>query len=183
MSRNQQVVIVEIDFVAPPSGIKMEMLGQRAVYGDVWCDISDGDVVGRHLLERTVDAGLGGIEEVVMIQIVAARSITLVVKSGEHRQSFSKLLDIRGIAARDRSELALTDEPVAKIGKERQIVAAEESGKLKLLRIRQTPDIVKDDLGSMRLILLTRVNRIIRDRNTEWREARNVRKAVVADAE
>ena len=35
----------------------------------------------------------------------------------------------------------------------------------------------------MRLILLTRVNRVVRNRNAEWNEARHIRKAVVADAE
>src|SRR5271170_1542149 len=35
----------------------------------------------------------------------------------------------------------------------------------------------------MRLILLTRVNRIVRYSDTDWRQARHIRKAIVADAE
>ena len=67
MSGDEEVVVVEIDFVAAPAEVVAEMFRERALHCDVGGKIADGDVVGGDLLERAVDIGIGGIEEIVVV--------------------------------------------------------------------------------------------------------------------
>ena len=113
--RVQQVVVIKINFVAPPAEIVAEVASQSTFRGNVGCDGSNGDVVCVHGSERTVIAGVAGIEESIVVEIVAPRRLAFVVKPSQQGQVLGNFVHVVRARTGDGAEFALPDQALSKI--------------------------------------------------------------------
>ena len=81
----QQIVIVDTDFITAPAEIVAEVACQSTLDGNVRRERSNGDVVSVDRSERTIIVGSGGVEESVMIEIVAPWSLAVIFKPCQQR--------------------------------------------------------------------------------------------------
>src|SRR5208282_78525 len=95
-----------------------------------------------------------------MIQIVAPRSLALIVYPRQQCNNLGQSVYVSRVPAGHSAELTLTDQSQAKVRVERQIVSSEESRELQLLMISQLPHIIQRRERRMSLILLSRIDRI-----------------------
>ena len=158
LAGNRRSVFSKLDLVAAPAQVVPQPREEIAADGDERRGEVEGEVVGCHPLERAVNRRVG---RKVAIQIVAAGGFTEIIEARHHGKVPVHGADIVGIAAGLGAKLALADEPIAKIGKERQVVGAEEARKLQVARRRQMPDVVKDNLAGVSLVSLSWVDGVV----------------------
>src|SRR5271157_1794606 len=130
------------------------MLAQFALSGDVGRDRSDGDVSGHDLDERPVGVGIGGIEEIVVIEVVAPRGFALVIGPGKESEGLRDVVKVSSAHPAHSAPFTLTDQAEAEVGEKREIVGAEEAGELQLLVSATLPHIVCGNERRVRLVLL-----------------------------
>src|ERR1700733_9489327 len=111
----QQIVVIKINFIAAPAEIIMEAPSQSALRGNVGCQRSYREVISIHGSEWAVIAWVGGIEESIVVEIVATRRLALVVDARQQREIFGNFIQIVGVAAGNGAKLALPDEALSKI--------------------------------------------------------------------
>ncbi len=82
-------------------------------------------------------------------------------------------MNVSGVIAGYRAELALTDQAVAEIRVESKVVSPKVSGKLKSAGGTDMPDIVERGLGGVRLIALARVDGVVKSGHAEGDQTRH----------
>src|SRR5208282_416697 len=108
-------LILDADLVSPPSKVIAEVAAQVAFAGKEGRQGCNRDIVAVDRDERPVITRSGGIEEVVVVEIVATWSLSLVIRAGQQRKTLGDLVHIRNIAPADGAELALPDQSQSKI--------------------------------------------------------------------
>lgn len=156
--RKEEVDVVDIDFVATPAEVVTEVASERALDCDVRSKGRDGDVVGVNGSERAVIAEIAGIEEIVVVEIVATRSFAVVFEAEEKGKGVGNFVDVVGGGSGDGAKFTLANESLTEIGEERKIVGAQESGELELLVGGELPVVVEGEKRGVRLIFLAWVD-------------------------
>src|ERR1035438_3357279 len=118
-----------------------------------------------------------------MVQIVAAGGLAEIVETGQQREMAVELAYVSGVAAGDGAELRLPDQTVAEIGKERQIIGAEEARKLQVARRSEMPDVIERDLARVGLVALARVDGVVEVGNFDRHQTRNLGLTIVCEEE
>ena len=77
----QQIVVININFIAAPPKVVAKIVSQGAFRRDIRCQRSDGDVVSVNRSERAVISGRARIKESIVVEIIAPRRFALVVKA------------------------------------------------------------------------------------------------------
>jgi hypothetical protein len=118
-----------------------------------------------------------------VVEIEAAGGFAEIVQACEHIQVLIEFVRVSGVAAGYGAEFALTDEPVAEIGEERQVVSSEEAGELELGVGRQGPNVIQCDFGSVGLVALARIDGVVKIRDVDGDQAWNSGRSVISDGE
>src|ERR1700733_4600951 len=186
----EQVLVFEVDLVAPPAEVVAEITRQTTLCGEIGGQRSYGHVVSIHRGERTIGIGLARIEEAIVVEIIAPGRIARIVQPAQQRERFGNLMDVVGGAAGNRAEFALAYQSLSEVRIQRQNVGAKEARKLQLLAATELPHVVQREERGMRLVLLPGVDGVrelgdigiegipAKDRN----QSRNVGLAVISDA-
>src|ERR1035441_1999504 len=109
--------------------------------------------------------------------------LKVLTREAKRRREAASAFEDAGLATDDRANFTLADEAIAKVRKQRQIVAAEKAGKLQFARRRQMPQVVERDLAGVSLVFLAGIDGVVKIRHVDGHQARNHRSAIVADTE
>ncbi len=110
------VHVVEVDFIAPDTRIKLEIAVHDAVQSQEGSSVGDGEIVARDKVEYTV--------RVRVFQVQSARRVAAEVQSSQQRVIRGQFLLISCVSARYGAELALLDQSEAEIGFEAEAVGS-----------------------------------------------------------
>src|SRR5208282_5170425 len=102
--------------VAPPAEVVAKETGHAALYRDVRSHRPHGHIVGVNGSEWPVIAGIAGIDESVLVKVVAPWRLAFIVHATEQGKVFSDLVDVVCTAAGHRAKFALADEALTEIG-------------------------------------------------------------------